>query len=72
MKNLKVSEYESFESIKKVRDDGTEYWEARELSRVLEYTQWRNFEKVISKAKAACENSGNDIFYHFAEVSKTI
>jgi len=68
----KLKSYESFESIRKVREDGMEYWEARELSKVLEYTQWRNFEKVINKAKVACENSGNDVFYHFAEVSKTI
>lgn len=68
----KLKKYESFEGIKKVREDGREYWEARELSRVLEYTQWRNFEKVINKAKVACENSNNVIYDHFAEVSKMV
>jgi len=52
--------------------DGVEYWLARELQELLEYTQWRNFENVISKAKIACENSGNAVADHFAEVSKTI
>ena len=68
----KLKEYESFESIKRIRDDGTEYWEARELSRVLEYKKWENFAKVIERAKEACKNSGNDICYHFPEVRKIV
>ena len=52
--------------------DGIEYWLARELQELLEYTQWRNFESVIAKAKIACENSGNAISDHFADISKTI
>lgn len=52
--------------------DGLEYWLARELQELLEYTQWRNFENVIAKAKIACENSGNPVSDHFADISKTI
>ena len=52
--------------------DGIEYWLALELQELLDYTQWRNFENVISKAKIACENSGNAISDHFVDVNKTM
>ena len=52
--------------------DGVEYWQARELQELLEYTQWRNFLNVIEKAKIACENSGNAVSDHFADVSKMV
>ena len=45
---------------------------ARELAPVLEYTQWRNFAKVIDKAMLACTNSGFNVDDHFAEVGKMI
>ncbi len=72
MSNLQAEEYKSFESIKKIREDGTEYWNARELSEVLQYKQWRNFSKVIDRAKIACQNSGRTIDDDFAEVSKIV
>ena len=72
MSNLQAKEYQSFEEIKKVRQDGAEYWNARELSKVLQYTEWRNFSKVLDRAKLACQNSGQKIYDHFVEVNKTI
>ena len=72
MSNLKAEEYKNFEEIKKIREDGTEYWNARELSEVLQYKKWENFAKVIDRAKLACQNSGFEIQEHFPEVRKTI
>ena len=72
MPSLKEKEYKRFEDIKHIREDGSEYWSARELAPALEYTQWRNFENVIKRAMIACENSGHSIFDDFAEVSKIV
>ena len=72
LSNLQAKEYKSFEIIKKIREDGTEYWNARELSEVLQYKKWENFAKVIDRAKLSCQNSGFEIVEHFPEVRKTI
>ena len=72
MSNLQAEEHKNFEEIKKIREDGTEYWNAKELSEVLQYVQWRNFAKVIDRAKLACQNSERNIEYDFAEVSKIV
>lgn len=71
MANLEAKEYVNFENIKHIDENGSELWYARELADVLEYTQWRNFVKVIDKAMLACKNSGYDVDRCFAEVSKT-
>jgi len=49
-----------------------ECWSARDLQEVLGYTEWRNFLKVVDKAKLACENTGVDVSDHFVEVNKMI
>lgn len=61
-----------FESIKHVNEYGVEFWYARELQTALEYKQWRRFENIINKAKDACQNSGNDVSDHFANVGKMV
>ncbi len=72
MSNIEAIEYKPFEAIKRISDDGSEFWNARELAEVLNYVQWRNFEKVLQRAILACKNSGYEVVDHFAEVSKTI
>ncbi len=61
-----------FERIKRTNEANNEYWESRDLAEVLEYTQYRNFEAVIDKAKLACFNSGHRIEDHFADISKMV
>ena len=61
-----------FESIKHVDDNGNEYWYARELQKVLAYNKWENFEKVINRAKLACNASGYEVLKQFPGVRKPI
>ncbi|MCC6477213.1 DNA damage-inducible protein D [bacterium] len=53
-------------------EDGVEFWYARELQGLLGYDQWKNFEKVLSKAKTACETAGHDVSDHFADAGKKV
>lgn len=61
-----------FESIRHVDEYGQEFWYARELQVALEYTEWRNFCKVIDRAKEACNGSGNTVSDDFVEVNKIV
>ena len=71
-KNLINITEENFESIKHIDEDGSEYWFARELQKILGYKEWRKFEGVIKKAKEACENSDIKAIDHFVDVDKMV
>ena len=59
-----------FENIKHIDEYGNEFWYAREISKVLEYKDWRNFFKVLKKAREACKNSGFNVDEQLVEVNK--
>ena len=61
-----------FDSIKQLDDEGNEYWYARDLQGVLEYSEWRNFYKIIEKAKNACKASGHAVQSEFVDVNKLV
>ncbi|MFK7059831.1 DNA damage-inducible protein D [Flavobacterium oreochromis] len=63
---------ENFEDFLSKTEDGVEFWLARDLQHLLGYGKWDNFQNVISKAKTACEISGQDIADHFADVGKMV
>lgn len=63
---------QTFEGIKHINGNNQEYWYARELQEILEYTEWRNFLKVIKKAKDACKNSKFHVSDHFGDVNKMV
>ena len=62
----------TFESIKKIDEKGVEYWLSRDLAKILEYADYRNFITVINKAKEACSNSGNDVLDHFGDITEMV
>jgi DNA-damage-inducible protein D len=61
-----------FEQIRHTDESGNEYWMARQLSKVLDYTDFRNFTGVTEKAWNACKNSGNDPKDHIVEANEMV
>lgn len=72
MSNIEKYSESIFESIKHIDQNGNEYWYARELSKVLEYRDWRNFQKVVDKAIISAKNSVSDNGDWVVEVNKPI
>ena len=71
MKNLKIKN-ETFEKIKHIDENGVEFWYARELMPMLQYSNWQNFEKIIHKAMISCENSNISAIDHFTDINKMV
>ncbi|MCK9628310.1 MAG: DNA damage-inducible protein D [Bacteroidales bacterium] len=61
-----------FEQIKQTDENGNEFWSARDLSKVLEYSEYRHFIPVIERAKEACTNSGQNISDHFEDILEMV
>ncbi len=70
----KIEKYsqQTFDDIKHLTEDGVEFWYGRELQRVLEYSKWDNFKRVIEKAKVACSKSNINVLDHFADVGNMV
>jgi DNA-damage-inducible protein D len=72
MKTEEIKElFIQFESVAS-EIEGIECWSARELQKLLGYSKWENFDKVIEKAKDACSNAGEQIVNHFPDIRKVI
>ena len=72
MDNIERYTEKTFDDIKHVDEKGNEYWEARELQKVLGYKEWRYFLVIIEKAQIACINSNNNPNNDFGVYTKII
>ncbi len=71
-KNIITKQHETFESIRHFDEDGNEYWLARQLGKILEYSEYRHFLPVIQKAKEACANSDHSVENHFEDILEMV
>lgn len=69
MQNATIS---IFEDIKRTNQYQQEFWSARQLAKTLEYTEFRNFEKAINRAKESCKNAGQSVQNHFVEANEMV
>ncbi len=63
---------EALDSVRRTTPTGTDFWSARDLMRILAYSDWRNLVEVIERAKQACSNSGNFVAHHFVESTEMV
>ena len=61
-----------FEQTKQIDENGNEFWSARQLSKIIDYTEFRNFQPVIERAKDACKNSGQPVENHFVDYHEMV
>ena len=71
-KNLEHIHHQTFEEIRQINNAGEEFWLARQLAKILEYADFRNFLLVIEKARQACKNSGHAEKNHFVEITEMV
>ena len=67
-KRIVEQHHETFDGIRQFDADGNEFWIARQLAKVLEYSEYRHFQPVIERAKESCRNSGHPVEDHFEDV----
>jgi len=59
-----------FDRIRHIREDGSEFWSARELGSIMGYANWQNMREMIERAKAACSNAQSDVDSAFTQVTQ--
>lgn len=67
MSDIEKQHNSIFEQIRRIDENGNEFWSARDMAKVLEYSEYRHFIPVIEKAKEACRNSGQNFMDHFED-----
>ncbi len=72
MNDVLNKNHQSFEDIRQETMDGQEFWSARDLARVLQYSEYRHFLPVIEKGKKACENSDKAVENHFEHILEMV
>lgn len=72
MSEIRKYSEDTFEGIKHINEHGEEFWYARELQEILNYSEWRNFEKVIERAKIACKTTVGIEINDFVDVNKIV
>ena len=71
-KDIEKKHHQTFEELKQTNEAGMEFWSSRQLAKVLDYAELRNFQPVIEKAKKACENSGQQVENHFVDMHEMV
>ena len=67
MSDIEKQHNSIFEQIRRIDENGNEFWSARDMAKVLEYSEYRHFIPVIEKGKEACRNSGQNFMDHFED-----
>lgn len=70
--SINTKQYSVFEKMRKLNNQGQEYWSSRQLARILGYLEYRNFVPVIDKAKVACLNSKQRVEDHFVHIHEMV
>ena len=71
-KRIAAQHHKTFEGLRQSDAEGNEFWVARQLARVLEYSEYRHFLPVIDRAREACRNSGQPVANHFEDILEMV
>ncbi len=71
-KHIEQRHRATFDAIRHVDESGNEFWRARELARVLDYSEYRHFLPVIDRAREACHASDRKVADHFEDILEMV